>query len=127
MRKLFSYRDARLLVTGQTLSAFGDFALWIVMAVWMKQLTGSSARAGLVFFVLAVGSLAGPFGGLLADRMKRRELMIITDFALAGVVLLLLFVHDPGDAWLIYVVAFLYGVGGAVFFPARSALLRLML
>ena len=46
-------RDARLLVAGQTLSAFGDFAMWIVMAVWMKTLTGSSARAGLVFFVLA--------------------------------------------------------------------------
>jgi len=127
MRKLFSYRDARLLVTGQTLSAFGDFALWIVMAVWMKQLTGSSARAGLVFFVLAVGNLAGPLGGLLADRLKRRPLMIVTDFAMAGVVLLLLFVHDRSDAWLIYLVAFLYGVGGAVFFPARSALLRLFL
>jgi len=127
MRKLLSYRDARLLVTGQTLSAFGDFALWIVMAVWMKQLTGSNARAGLVFFVLAVGNLAGPLGGLVADRVKRRALMIVTDFALAGVVLLLLFVHNRGDAWLIYLVAFLYGVGGAVFFPARSALLRLML
>jgi MFS family permease len=127
MRKLFSYRDARLLIIGQTLSAFGDFALWIVMAVWMKQLTGSSWRAGLVFFVLAVGNLAGPLGGVVADRVKRRELMIVTDFAMAAVVLLLLFVHDPSDAWVIYLVAFLYGVGGAVFFPARSALLRLML
>ena len=127
MRRLFSYRDARLLVAGQTLSAFGDFAMWIVMAVWMKTLTGSSARAGLVFFVLALGNLAGPAGGLLADRVRRRPLMIATDCLLGTAVLLLLFVHDASDAWLIYLVAFLYGVGGSVFYPARSALLRVML
>jgi MFS family permease len=127
VRKLLTYRDARLLIAGQTLSAFGDFALWIVMAVWMKTLTGSNWRAGLVFFVLALGNLAAPLGGLLADRVRRRPLMIVTDFALGAAVLVLLFVHDRGDAWLIYLVALLYGVGGSVFFPARSALLRLML
>jgi MFS family permease len=127
MRRLLSYRDARLLVAGQTLSAFGDWAMFIVMAVWMKTLTGSSARAGLVFFVLAMGNLAGPLGGLLADRVRRRPLMIATDCALGSSVLVLLVVHDKGDAWLIYLVALLYGVGGSVFYPARSALLRLML
>lgn len=127
MRRLFSYRDARLLVAGQGLSAFGDWAMWIVMAVWMKSLTGSSARAGLVFFVLGLGNLAGPLGGLLADRVRRRPLMIATDCILGASVLVLLFVHDERDAWLIYAVAFLYGVAGSVFFPARSALLRVML
>lgn len=127
MRRLLSYRDARLLVAGQTLSAFGDWAMWIVLAVWMKSLTGSSARAGLVFFVLGLGNLAGPLGGLLADRVKRRPLMIVCDVVLGTSVLVLLFLHDARDAWLIYVVAFLYGVVGSVFYPARSALLRLML
>jgi MFS family permease len=127
MRRLLSYRDARLLVAGQTVSAFGDWAMWIVLAVWMKTLTGSSARAGLVFLVLGLGNFAGPLGGLLADRVRRRPLMIATDCALGCSVLVLLIVHDRGDAWLIYLVAFLYGVGGSVFFPARSALLRVML
>ena len=40
MRRLLSYRDARLLIGGQTLSAFGDWAMWIVLAIWMKTLTG---------------------------------------------------------------------------------------
>jgi MFS family permease len=127
MRRLLSYRDARLLVAGQTLSAFGDWAMWIVLAVWMKTLTGSSARAGLVFFVLALGNLAGPLGGLLADSVKRRPLMIVCDSVLGTSVLVLLFLHDASDAWLIYLVAFLYGIVGSVFYPARSALLRLML
>jgi len=101
--------------------------MWIVMAVWRKSLTGSSARASLVFFVLGLGNLAGPLGGLLADRVRRRPLMIATDCTLGGSVLLLLFVHDKGDAWLIYFIALLYGVGGTVFYPARAAVLRLML
>ena len=47
MRHLLAYRDTRLLLAGQTLSAFGDWAMLIVLAVWMKTLTGSSALAGL--------------------------------------------------------------------------------
>jgi MFS family permease len=127
VRKLFAYRDARLLVAGQSLSAFGDWAMWIVLAVWMKTLTGSSARAGLVFFALGLGNLAGPLGGLLADRVKRRPLMIVCDCVLGASVLVLLFVNDASTAWLLYLVALLYGVVGSVFYPARSALLRLML
>jgi len=127
MRELLANRNARLLVSGQTLSSFGDWAMFIVMAVWMKTLTGSSARAGLVFFVLTLGNLAGPLGGLLADRVRRRPLMIACDLTLGAAVLSLLFVHDAGDAWIIYVVALLYGTIGTVFYPAQAALLRVML
>jgi MFS family permease len=127
MRRLLSQRDTRLLLAGQTLSAFGDWAMLIVFAVWMKSLTGSSALAGLTFFVFAAGALASPLGGLLADRMRRRPLMIASDCVLGAFVLVLLLVHDRGDAWLIYAVAFAYGVLGTVFFPARAALLKIML
>ena len=127
MRKLLAYRDARLLVAGQTLSSFGDWAMFIVMAIWMKTLTGSSARAGLVFLVLGLGALAGPLGGLLADRVRRRRLMIACDITLGAAVLLLLLVHNRGDAWLIYLVALLYGAVGMAFYPAQAALLRVML
>jgi MFS family permease len=127
MRTLFSYRDARLLLAGQSLSAFGDWAMLIVLAVWMKSLTGSSALAGLTFFVYAAGSLLAPLGGLLADRVRRRPLMIVSDCVLGAFVLVLLLVHDRSDAWLIYAVAFVYGALGTVFFPARAALLKVML
>ena len=127
MRRLLTYRDARLLLSGQTLSAFGDWAMFIVMAVWMKTLTGSSARAGLVFLVLGLGAFAAPLGGLLADRVRRRPLMIACDLARGASVLLLLLVHDRSDAWVIYLVALLYGAVGMVFYPAQTALLRVML
>lgn len=127
MRTLLSHRDARLLLAGQTLSAFGDWAMLIVLAVWMKSLTGSSALAGLTFFVFAAGALLAPLGGLLADRVRRRPLMIVSDCVLGAFVLVLLLIHDRGDAWLIYAVAFAYGALGTVFYPARAALLKIML
>lgn len=127
MRRLLANRDFRLVLAAEVTSAFGDWAMFIVMAVWMKTLTGSSWRAGMVFFALALGALAGPLGGLLADRFKRRPMMIASDVVLAAVVLLLLFVHTAADAWLIYLVAVLYGAVGTVFYPARAALMRLML
>ena len=127
MRHLLADRNARLLLAGQTLSAFGDWAMIIVLAVWMKSLTGSSALAGLMFFTFAAGSLLGPLGGLLADRVRRRPLMIVVDCVLGALVLVLLFVHDRSDAWILYAVGFSYGALGTVFFPARAALLKIML
>jgi MFS family permease len=127
MRELLRHRDARLLLAGQTLSAFGDWAMLIVFAVWMKTLTGSAAAAGLIFMFFGLGAFFGPLAGLLADRVRKRPLMIAVNLVLAGSLLLLLLVHDKSDAWLIYFVALLYGIGGTVYYPARAALLRLML
>jgi MFS family permease len=127
VKQLLAYRDFRFMLAAEVTSAFGDWAMFIVMAVWMKTLTGSSWQAGLVFFALALGALAGPFGGLLADRFKRKPMMIGSDLVLAAVVLVLLFVNSSEDAWLIYLVAVAYGAVGTVFYPARAALMRVIL
>jgi MFS family permease len=127
MRRLLAHRDARLLLAGQTLSNFGDWAMIVVLAVWVKSLTGSSALAGMTIFVFVAGALAAPLGGLLADRVRRRPLMIASDLFLAVAVLALLVVRTRNDVWIIYLIALLYGLVGTVFYPARSALLRVML
>jgi MFS family permease len=127
MRAVLSRTDVRLLFAGQALSMFGDWAMIIVLAIWTKVLTGSSSAAGLVFFVFALVSLAAPLGGLVVDRLPKRRLMIATHLVLAGVMCLLLLVHDRGDVWLLYVVTALYGLGGDLFGASRSAMLKAML
>ena len=127
MRRLFAHRDARLLLVGQTLSFFGDRALYLVLGIWVKSLTGSNAAAGLLFFVLGVPALFAPLAGLLVDRMRRRPLMIAVDLAVGAAVLLLLFVHGRDDVWIIYAVTFLYGVSAILFDSAMSALLTVMI
>jgi MFS family permease len=124
MRRLLAQRDARLYLSGQIMSLFGDSALWLAMGIWIKVLTGSSSAAGLSFFALALGSLCGPLGGMLADKVRRRPLLIVTNLATAGLVLLLLLVHDRHQVWLIYTVMFGYGVSGSVLGPAQTALVQ---
>ena len=127
MKTILRRRDVRLLLAGQALSMFGDWMMIIVLGIWMKVLTGSNSAAGLVFFTFAVASLIAPLGGLLVDRVPKRPIMIATHLALAGVMCLLLLVHDRGDIWLLYVVTALYGLGGDVFAAARSSMLKAML
>ena len=124
MRALLRHRNARLYLTGQIASLFGDSALWLAIAIWIKVLTGSSSAAGLSWFALAVGSLFGPLGGVLADRCRRRPLLVTTNLATAGLVLLLLLVRDRHQVWLIYTVMFGYGVSGSLLGPAQTALVQ---
>jgi hypothetical protein len=126
VRRLLAQRDARLLLGGQAVSLFGDWALLLVLGIWAKELTGSNASAGLVFFVFAAGRLAAPLGGLLADRVSKRRLMIAADLFNACAVLLLLLVHGEEQLWLLYLVTALYALGGTAFESARSALLRVL-
>jgi MFS family permease len=127
MKSLLRRSDVRLLLAGQALSMFGDWMMIIVLGIWMKVLTQSNSAAGLVFFVFAAASLVAPVGGLLVDRLPKRPIMIATHLALAAVMCTLLFVHDRGDAWLLYVVTAVYGLGGDVFAAARASMMKAML
>jgi len=127
MRRVLARRDMRLYVAGQTLSLFGDTALWLALAVWAKSLTGSSAAAGMVMFALAAPQLLAPLSGLLVDRVRRRPLLIAANLATAAAVLPLLAVHDRGDIWILYGVTLAYAVSFTVLGSAQSALLATML
>ena len=87
MRRLLAVRDARVYLTGQVFSLFGDTALWLARGIWVKTLTGSNAAAGLVFFVANVPVLLTPLTGLLVDRVRRRPLLIAVN-ALTGAAVL---------------------------------------
>ena len=60
MRRILAVRDVRIFFAGWTVSVFGDWAMFIVLGVWTKALTGSNAAAGLVFFALSLPSLFSP-------------------------------------------------------------------
>ena len=120
-------RDPRFrrLAAGQALSSFGDSALYLVLAIWVKDLSGSNGAAGAVFFALGAMSLLAPAGGVLVDRVRhRRRLLMTVDALTAAVVCLLLFVHSRADLWLIYAVAAAYGLSCTLVGPASAALLK---
>src|SRR6185369_12049905 len=115
MRALLRDRSYRRLLIGQTLSALGDYAMFLALAVWVKSLTGSSAQAGLAILPFVAPSLAGPALGVYVDRLPRRRVMIVTDVAAAASLLRLLAVRDAGDVWQIYVASFLIGLCTVVY------------
>lgn len=123
MRQLLRIRNARIYLLGDVVSTLGDSALWLAMAIWIKELTGSSAAAGLLMFFFLAGSLCSPLGGVLADRFRRRPLLIWANLAAAAVVLLITLVHGRGQIWLVYLVMLAYGVIGSAITPAQTALL----
>jgi MFS family permease len=127
VRALLRRRDFRLLAIGQTLSALGDFAMFIALAIWVKDVTGSNAAAGLTLLPMNAPIVLGPLFGVFVDRYPRRLALIAADLFGAAIMFAPLLVHDRGDVWILYVVAFAYGVVDAVHEAARSGLLVSML
>jgi len=127
MRVLLRDRDFRLLLAGQTLSALGDYAMFLVLGIWAKELTGSNAAAGLTILPFALPALFGPALGVLVDRFPRRLVMIVTDVVAAVVVTSLIAVDGVEDMWILYTVSFATGVIVTVYQAARAGLLRGML
>jgi MFS family permease len=127
MRRLLANRDARVYLIGQALSLLGDTSLWLAAGIWVKTLTKSNADAGLVFFFFALGGLSAPASGMLVDRVRRKPLLIVVNLASAAAVLLMLFVHDAGDVWVVYAVMVLYGLSGSLIASGQSAYLRALL
>jgi MFS family permease len=117
----------RRLLAGQSLSSFGDTALYLVLGIWAKELTGSNSAAGAVFLALGLPALVGPFSGHLADRVRRRPLLIATNAAAGVMVLSLLAVHDRRHVWILYAVAFGYGLASGILNSAGAGLRKSML
>ena len=127
MKELLRLGQFRRLLGAWTIGNFADSALFLTLAVWAKDLTGSSGAAGLVFFCLGLPMLAAPLFGLLADRVRRRRLLIASNLAAAGAVLGLVAVRSTSDVWILYLVTVVYGALGSLNGAAQSGLLRTML
>jgi MFS family permease len=127
MGGLLRHRDARIYIAGQALSLIGDNSLWLAMGIYVKIITGSTSAAGLTFCAYICGLLLVPIGGLIADRVRRRPLLIVANLATGALVCALLLAHGRGQLWLIYLVLFGYGAAGGLIGSAQTALLAVML
>ncbi|MFD8808853.1 MFS transporter [Streptomyces sp. NPDC059597] len=122
VRRVLRDRSAGLCLATTVVSGFGSSALWLASGVWVKGITGSDGLAALCVFALWAPTLAGPALGALADRVRRRPLMITMNLALAALLLPLTTVSSPARLWLLFTVLFLYGAADAVHDAAESAL-----
>ncbi len=120
----FRSRNYRLFYLGQLVSLSGTACQVVALSWVVYRLTDSAVALGVITALsLLPMLLAGPFGGLLADRFDKRRLLIAANASLAVVAALLAAVTLLGSerVWLLGLLAFASGMGSAVEIPTRQA------
>lgn len=114
----------RRLTTAWVFTNIADSALYLMLAVWVKDLTGSDSAAALTFAMLGVPALFAPFLGQIADRYSRKWLLVIANVIVAAVVLTLLLVDSVDQLVWIYAVVLVYASVAYLTASAQTGLLR---
>lgn len=120
------HRDFRLLLTGQTVSGFGNSVSNIAVPFQLLALGASPLQLGIAIALETATSVAFLLlGGAVADRLQRRTLILASD-VVGGVVVAILAVLSASGALRIehvYVAAVALGAADAFLAPAYSAII----
>src|SRR5215212_10271233 len=91
------YRDFRILWIGSSISFLAFMMSFVVSSVVAFDLTGKNAAVGLVGLGQGVASiLLGPIGGVVADRVSKRFL-VLTGQVVIGITFLVTGILIVGD------------------------------
>jgi MFS family permease len=112
----------------QTANSMVDFSLLLRVGQTVDYHHVAQANTAVSFVILAFSLPAvvfGPIAGAIADRVSRRNLMVITNVARAALVVLFLLVQPTWAVQIAlvsyYSVSFLFGAVGQFFMPAQGA------
>ncbi|BAH07194.1 hypothetical protein CKR_2143 [Clostridium kluyveri NBRC 12016] len=122
-RKTIFQKDFTLVVIGQIISIFGNQILRYALPLYLLNQTGSSVLFGTILAVSFIPMiLLFPIGGIIADRVNKKNIMVILDFSTA--ILIFLFYLLAGKIDIVPLMAItmiiLYGIQGA-YQPAVQA------
>lgn len=117
-------RNFRLLWFAQIVSELGDWLYTVAIYSMLLEYTGS-ARAVALAFVLQVlpQFFVAPAAGVINDRVRRKQVMIASDWMRAVVVLCMVLVRSPQMIWLLYLLLVGETILWAMFEPGRSAVI----
>jgi MFS family permease len=117
-------RNYRLYYIGQVISTSGTFMQSLAQAWLVLQLTNSGAALGIVTALQYLPVLfLGPYGGVIADRFSKRNLLYFTQttFGILALILGVLVAMGWVQLWMVDVLAFCYGIINAVDNPTRQS------
>ncbi len=127
-QKLFT-KNFVLLILGQLTSLFGNFILKLALSMYVLEVTGSaSIFAGILSIATIPTIVLSPLGGILADRVDRRNIMVALD-GLAGMSVLCatLLLSESNALTVISVLLVILSVLGAFETPTVQACIPTML
>mgnify|MGYP006198824335 CR=1 FL=1 len=123
------YRDYRLLWFGAFMSTTGTWMQTVAQGWVVLQMTNSAFLLGVDGF-LSTGPMLmfSLFGGVVADRLSRRKIMIYSQYAQMGFAFILAFLiyFDQVKVWHIFLLSFLTGSAQSFSGPAYISLLPLL-
>jgi len=120
------HRNYRMLLVTQLVSLSGYWILVIAQGWLVLQLTDSAFWVGMIAFIVGIpGLFLSPFGGLYADTLDRRRLMLFGHGISALLILLLATLTSTGviAIWHIAVLSVLLGIVWALTDPAYMAII----
>lgn len=122
IRLLVGNRDFRLLASAGLISMTGDWILAVGLTYLVYSITGSTLASGAMLLASVLPSIVlGSIAGVLVDRWDRRRTMIVTNVLQIAGLIPLLFVHEAGSIWIVYLVAAYQGTVEQFFGPAEQA------
>src|SRR5947209_13820851 len=108
----------RRLFAANAVSQMGDWFNVVALFSLLVELTGAGEAVAIALLTRFVPAfLAGPFAGVVSDRVSRRAIMVASDLIRAALVLCLLFVRRPDQVWIAYAVVTADSVVSAFFEP----------
>ncbi|GMU39598.1 MAG: MFS transporter [Chloroflexota bacterium] len=119
------YRDYRLLWFSTLFSSSGQWFQQVTLGWLAYEMTGSALVLGLVNGLRALPLLLlGPLGGVAADRMDKRVLMVGTQafLVVAALAFAALVIFGHVEVWHVLLFSALTGVGWALNTPVRQTL-----
>ncbi|RSS78726.1 MFS transporter [Streptomyces sp. WAC06614] len=117
-------RNYRLFAMGQLVSNTGTWMQRIAQDWLVLSLTGSASAVGITIALQFLPMLLfGLYGGVLADRLPKRPLLVATQSAmgLTGIALAVLTLTGHVQVWHVYLTAVLLGLVTVVDNPARQS------
>lgn len=119
-----SNRNYRIYITGSVVSNTGTWMQRVAQDWLVLQLTHSGTALGITTGLqLLPALLFSPIAGVVADRVPKRTVLRLTQLAMAvpAALLGILAVTGVVQAWHVYVLAFVFGIGTAFDAPARQS------
>ena len=118
------HRNYRLFLTGQIISTIGTWMQSVAMPWLALQLTHSGLLVGLVLAAQFMPVLLGSqFGGVVADRYRKRSVLLVTQalFMIPSFVLFVLSDSGHAEYWMVVVAAVAIGTINLFDIPSRQA------
>ena len=117
-----------LVAIGQIISTFGASLLRFALSLYILDITGRADVFATVYAISNIPRIIMPLGGAIADRLNKRNLMVIYDFSSSFIILglFLLISTDKSSVFMISVIMIILSIISTMYTPTVTSSIPLL-